>query len=309
MTEPRRITEEIPTALAGERLDKVVAFIGGVSRAEAARMIADGEVIVDGAIATSGKIRLEAGQTVTIEIDDSTNGDLPGPDPGVPIEVVHVDDEIIVVNKASDVVVHPAPGHAAGTLVNGLLALHPELIDVGEPHRPGIVHRLDAGTSGLMVVARTSRAHLALTEAIAERRVGRIYRALVWGRLDKPSVVVDAPIGRSPRDPARMAVRPNGKPARTAVSVVSEFSSPAEITLVECRLESGRTHQIRVHLATIGHPVLGDATYGGARQALRCRRPMLHSQTLELDHPATGESMSWTVEPPADMAEVLAGLS
>ena len=136
-----------------------------------------------------------------------------------------------------------------------------------------------------------------------------MYRALVWGHMESSSAVVDAPVGRSPRDPTKMAVRSDGKPARTAVSVITEYSAPAAISLVECTLETGRTHQIRVHLAAVGHPVLGDAAYGGARPAVACPRPMLHSRTLSLAHPVTGEEMSWTVEIPADMAEVIARLS
>jgi 23S rRNA pseudouridine1911/1915/1917 synthase len=304
----RRIVEEIPPALDGERLDKVVAFVADVSRAEASRLVADGSVRVDDAIVTSGKMRIATGQVLALEVAESDVHDEPRADPTVPVTVVHVDDDIVVVDKSPDLVVHPAPGHRTGTLVNGLLALFPGMADVGEAGRPGIVHRLDAGTSGLMVVARTQPAYETLVGAIAAREVGRIYWALVWGHLESDSVVVDAPIGRSPRDPSRMAVRPNGKPARTGVSVIEEFTDPSELTLVECRLESGRTHQIRVHLAAIGHPVVGDALYGGGRRTLSCSRPMLHSRTLELNHPVTGIFHSWTVDPPADMARLLGSL-
>lgn len=309
MTEARRIVEEIPKALDGERLDKVVSFVADVSRAAASRIVADGNVTVDGETTTSGKVRVSTGQSLIVVVEDAEGDDRPAPDPTVAVKVVHVDDDIVVIDKTADLVVHPAPGHRTGTLVNGLLALFPEMAAVGEAGRPGIVHRLDVGTSGLMVAARSERAYRALVDAIAARDVGRIYWALVWGHLESGSVVIDAPIGRSPRDPTRMAVRPTGKPARTGVSVLREHSHPSAISLVECRLDTGRTHQIRVHLAAIGHPVLGDATYGGARQALRCDRPMLHSRTLELVHPGTGRPMSWTADPPRDMADLLASLA
>lgn len=309
MTGPRRVVEEIPQALDGERLDKVVALVADVSRAVAAQLVTEGGVTVDDEVVRSGKVRVETGQVVAVMAEDTTAVAVPEPDPTVGVRVVFADDDIIVVDKTPDLVVHPAPGHATGTLVNGLLALFPEMAAVGEAARPGIVHRLDAGTSGLMVAARSQRAYEALVEAIALHEVGRVYWALVWGHLETLSVVVDAPIGRSPRDPSKMAVRPNGKPSRTAVEVLQRLETPAAVSVVECRLETGRTHQIRVHLAAIGHPVVGDAAYGGARAALACARPMLHSRRLELTHPRSGERLSWTADVPGDMAALLATLS
>jgi len=194
-------------------------------------------------------------------------------------------------------------------LVNGILALYPEVADVGQPARPGIVHRLDAGTTGMMVVARSQRAYDSLVAALTEHAVGREYIALAWGHFDSPTAVVDAAMGRDPRDPMRMAVVHNGKWARTHLEVEIEFNHPALLTLVRCSLETGRTHQIRVHLAAVDHPVVGDAMYGGAKSALVASRPMLHARRLTLIHPGTGEEMSFEATLPADMAAIIAKCS
>ena len=218
--------------------------------------------------------------------------------------VVHEDDQLIIVDKPAGLVVHPGAGNEHGTLVNGLLARYPELRGVGEDHRPGIVHRLDVGTSGLLAVARTERAYRELVAALASRDVGRVYRTLVWGHPANPVGVVEAPIGRDHRDPTRMAVVVDGRPSRTRYRVLRQYSTPVAASSVECRLETGRTHQIRVHLAAIGHPVVGDATYGGVRPGISCPRPFLHAARLELDHPVTGESLEFESPLPADLAAV-----
>jgi 23S rRNA pseudouridine1911/1915/1917 synthase len=225
------------------------------------------------------------------------------------LDVVYVDDDIIVINKDAGVVVHPASGHGNGTLVNGILALYPEVATVGQPGRPGIVHRLDSGTTGMMVVARTQRAYDSLVAALQEHEVGREYLALAWGRFDSPTATVDAAIGRHPRDPMKMAVVNSGKWARTHLEVKETFNDPVEVTLVQCTLETGRTHQIRVHLGAVGHPVVGDSMYGGARSALVAPRPMLHARRLTLIHPGNGEEMTFEAELPADMAAVIAKCS
>ena len=189
------------------------------------------------------------------------------------MDVRYEDDDVLVVAKPAGLVVHPGAGHPDGTLVNGLLALDPEIAGTGDPQRPGIVHRLDRDTSGLLVVARSPRAYEALVAALGAHEVSREYLALVWGHLDAPRGVIDAPIGRSVRRPTRMAVREGGRRARTAYEVQAEFTSP-EVSLVRASLETGRTHQIRVHLQAIGHPVVGDAAYGGARSSPRPRTPV-----------------------------------
>lgn len=304
-----RIEETVPPALEGERIDRIVSLIADISRAQATQLVQLGGVEVDGAVVTSGKPRLVEGQTVAVDVSLLPEPEMPGPDPSVALEIVHVDDDIVVINKSAGLVVHPAAGHGTGTVVNGILALFPEVASVGQPLRPGIVHRLDSGTTGLMVVARTQRAYESLVGALSDHEVGREYVALSWGHFDSPTVVVDAAIGRHPRDPLKMAVTHNGKWARTHLEVIESFDVPAPLTLVRCVLETGRTHQIRVHLASVGHAVVGDSMYGGARSALKAPRPMLHAARLTLVHPGTGQEMTFEAPVPADMAAVVAKCS
>ncbi len=204
--------------------------------------------------------------------------------------------------------VHPGAGHPDGTLVNGLLARFPELAGVGEPHRPGIVHRLDVGTSGLLVVARSEPAYRSLVEALSGHRVERTYRTLVWGQPPNLSGLIDAPIGRDHRDPTRMAVVVDGRPARTEFRVLRGYSRPAELSALRCKLQTGRTHQIRVHLAAIGHPVVGDGAYGGVRDLLVVPRPFLHAAEVSLRHPVSNEPLSFQSPLPADLAAIEAML-
>lgn len=301
------VEEEIPAALNGERLDRVVALIADISRSQARGLVLAGGATVDGAPAPNGKLRLNEGQVVSVDLSLVPQDEPPGPDPSVVVDVLHEDDDVIVVNKPVGLVVHPAAGHGTGTLVNGLLVRYPEIAEVGQPARPGIVHRLDAGTSGLMVVARSQRAYDALVEAMSDHDVEREYLALAWGHFDSASGVIDAEIGRDPRDPMKMAVVRGGKWARTHFEVMQEFHEPAALSLVRCTLETGRTHQIRVHLSAVGHPVVGDGTYGGARSSLRAPRPMLHAARLAFDHPVTGDHMEFRAPIPNDMVEIING--
>ena len=303
------IHEEIPPALAGERLDRIVALVTEASRADAAALVAIGGVLVDGTVVTSGKQRLQLGQIIDVDESRLPTTDLPVADASVKYTVVYEDEHVIVVDKPAGLVVHPGAGNPTGTLVNGLLTKYPELAEIGEPHRPGIVHRLDIGTSGLMVVAHSVRAYHSLVYALAQRDVTRVYRTLVWGHLANPHGVIDAPIGRDHRDPMRMAVVVDGKSARTRYEVLAEYGTPAEASSLECRLESGRTHQIRVHLAAIGHPVVGDGTYGGIRHGISTPRPFLHAAELEFVHPGNGERMSFSSQLPDDLAAVEAQLT
>ena len=298
------IVEEIPAALAGERIDRVVAIVTQASRSEAAGLIEAGAVTVDGLPPASGKVRVREGQRVVVDETQLPVTPRPAADPAVVVHVVHADDDLIVVDKQPGLVVHPGAGHAEGTLVNGLLARFPEIADVGEPHRPGIVHRLDVGTSGLLVVARSQQAYTALVEALAAHRVGRTYRALVWGTPPNPNGMIDAPIGRDHRDPTRMAVVVDGRPARTEFRVLRVYDRPAEISALRCQLQTGRTHQIRVHLAAIGHPVVGDGTYGGSRDLLDVPRPFLHAAEVALRHPVTHEALEFTSPLPPDLAAI-----
>ena len=305
----RRVAETIPASLADVRIDRVVSLIADVSRNAAATLIADGAVTLDGEVVQVGKEKVLEGQLITIDVSKAAGPALPAADTGVMLDIVHVDDEVIVVNKPAGLVVHPGAGNQAGTMVNYLLATFPEIAPVGDPMRPGIVHRLDAGTTGLIAVARTPHAYTSLVEQLTARSVTRVYAVVVWGNPASEHGVIDAPIGRDQRDPTRMAVVVDGRPSRTHYVVEQSFHAPKDASLVECRLETGRTHQIRVHLASIGHPVVGDPTYGGVRPGLRVGRPMLHARELAFDHPASGERCTFGAPLPTDFAALLASLS
>jgi 23S rRNA pseudouridine1911/1915/1917 synthase len=295
---------ELPEALAGERLDRALALVADLSRATAATLVADGAVVVNGRPVTVRAHRVAAGDRVEVTLPEA-GADRPEPDPTIAVDVRYEDADVIVVDKPAGLVVHPGAGNPRGTLVNGLLARYPELAGVGDPTRPGIVHRLDAGTSGLLVVARTQVAYGSLVDQLAQRSVTRHYDVLVSGRVDADEGVVDAPIGRSPREPTRMAVRADGRPARTRYRVVSRWSAPAARSRLECALETGRTHQIRVHLAAIGHAVVGDLRYGGPRGPAGFDRPYLHATRLAFGHPSTGEEVELESSLPDDLRAVV----
>jgi 23S rRNA pseudouridine1911/1915/1917 synthase len=249
------------------------------------------------------------GEVLEVDVPEAVEAVAAGDD-SVEVPVVFADDDVVVVDKPPGLVVHPGSGNPTGTLVNGLLARFPDMAGVGvDPERPGVVHRLDKGTSGLLVVARSERAYESLVGQLQARTVSRQYLALVAGLVEAPGGLIDAPIGRGESDPTRMTVSARGREARTRYEVVSRFTEPVACTLVECRLETGRTHQIRVHLSAIGHPVIGDARYGGVRAGLDCPRPFLHAASLAFDHPATGERVSWSSPLPPDLDEVRARLS
>lgn len=289
------IEELVPAALAGERLDRIVALIGDVSRSEAAATIAAGGVRVDGATAPSGKIRLVEGQRVEVDPSAIPEPPLPSADATVEFGVVFEDDAVIVIDKPAGLVVHPGAGNMDGTLVSGLLARYPEIDGVGgDPLRPGIVHRLDAGSSGLLVVARTDEAAEQLIAQFADHSATRRYDAVVWGVPDAPHGIIDAPIGRDRGDPLKMAVVAGGRHARTDYRVVGTYHTPALVSRLECRLETGRTHQIRVHLSSINHPLVGDPTYSQRRPMLGLTRPFLHAAELAFDHPTSGERVTFT---------------
>lgn len=303
------VETEIPDALAGERIDRVVAMVCDLPRSEAADLVRAGKVAVDGVARTRRSDRVLPGQRLRVEAPDRVEVGGPGPDPTVAFEVVYEDADLAVIDKPPGLVVHPGAGNESGTLVHGLLARYPEVADVGEPFRPGIVHRLDRDTSGLLVVARTAEAHLGLSEALARRDVTRRYRTLVFGHVAEARGQVDAPIGRSPRDPTRMAVVVGGREARTSYEVVARRDQPVPTTELVCLLETGRTHQIRVHLQAIGHAVVGDTRYGGDRSSLRAPRQFLHAEFLGLDHPRTGDRIECTSALPADLAALIEAIS
>jgi len=210
---------------------------------------------------------------------------------------------VLVVDKQAHLVVHPGSGVRGATLVNGLLAMVPEIESVGEPDRPGIVHRLDKGTSGLLMVARTDLAYESLVRQLAMRTVLRVYQSVVHGLVEAESGLIDAPLGRSPRDATRRAVVADGRPARTRYEVLDRLSG-ADCSVVACRLETGRTHQIRAHLSAIGHPVVGDDRYGG-RAVAGLDRPFLHAAELGFEHPDSGELLQFASALPADLSSTL----
>lgn len=311
-------TAEIPEALVGQRLDRVVSIVTGLPRAEAADLVGAGAVRVGGRPVTRGSRRMALGEVVDVT---TTPGEatLPAPDPAIPLRVVHEDPWLVVVDKPAGLVVHPGSGNRTGTLVNALLARYPEMAGAGgDPDRPGIVHRLDKGTSGLLVVARTAEAHAALTRMMSARQVSRSYLALVVGAVEAERGLVDAPVGRSTRQPTRMSVSAGGREARTRYQVVRRFpgagaSGGAGLTLLECTLETGRTHQIRVHLAAIGHPVVADPAYGPPRRqdplVPGLSRPFLHAHRLAFDHPGGTGSLEVSSPLPPDLEAVLTALT
>ena len=299
-----RLTEIIPAALDGERVDRAVSLVCDLSRSVVSRLIDEGAVHLDGIPVRSASSRVHDGQRLEVDVPEPVDP-RPRPDPAVDFAVCHEDDAVVVVDKPAGLVVHPGAGHQESTLVHGLVHRFPEIAEVGEPHRPGIVHRLDRGTSGLLVVARTPAAYEELVRQMSAHEPERTYTALTWGHFESDSGTIDAPIGRSPRHPTRMAVSDQGRRAVTHYTVDQRFSSPRPTTLVTCRLETGRTHQIRVHLRAIGHPVVGDRDYDGGRPGLDPGRPFLHAGALAFVHPTTGRPVAYEAPLPADLVECL----
>ena len=283
---------------AGVRLDVLLASVmTGLSRSFVKRLLDEGGVLVDGMREKAG-FRVREGQSLSVEVPlypaDAVAEDLP-------VTIVYEDQHLAVINKDAGIVVHPAAGNRSGTLVNALLFHVRDLSGIGGVERPGIVHRLDKDTSGLMVVAKNDAAHSSLTRQLAERTMKREYQAICHGALKGGSGTIDAPIARHLVHRQRMAVRPEGKAAVTHYFVTEVY---APYTSLSLKLETGRTHQIRVHMAHIGHPLLGDVLYGG-RKELAAARQMLHAFRLSLKHPGTGEQMTFAAEPPADFCAVL----
>jgi len=306
VTVSRTVTEVIPDALAGQRIDRVVSLASGVSRSQAIALLKDGKVTVSGQVPSKPSRRVELDDVVVIEVSGSEHRI--APDSSVEIDVVYADGDVVVVDKSAGIVVHPGSGVEAGTLVQGLLARFPQLDQLielpGQAERPGIVHRIDRGTSGLLVVALNESAYHHLVAQFAGRSVQRRYRALVSGHVESDAGLIDAPLGRSPRDPTRRAVVAGGKTARTHYQVLQRFDQPM-CTLIDCRLETGRTHQIRAHFKAIERPVVGDDRYAGPSLGLAIKRPFLHAAVLGFDHPRSGESIRFESELPSDLEAVL----
>jgi 23S rRNA pseudouridine1911/1915/1917 synthase len=300
-------TLSVPAADAGERLDRWLAtYVPELSRARLQTLIDDGRVRVDGRIPKASR-RLGGGERIDLEIPPAPPETLE-PEP-IALSVLYEDEDVIVVDKPAGMVVHPGAGHTTGTLAAAALAHAPDIAGVGGPRRPGVVHRLDKDTSGLLVLARTARAYDSLTAQLAARSVTRRYRAIVHGRVRAGEGVVDAPIGRHPRDRVRMAIVPRGKRAVTRYATLERF---LHFTYLAVTLETGRTHQIRVHMASLGHPVAGDRLYGG--RAPRVPVPptlvglALHAVELAFLHPVTGTRMEFSSPLPARMEAFLSQL-
>jgi 23S rRNA pseudouridine1911/1915/1917 synthase len=296
----------IPATLDEIRLDRVLALLTGLSRSETNVMIASGAVTLDDKVITKSSTSVRDGQRLVAVLPAPESAEVQA-DANVPVDVVLDDEDFAVVNKAPGQVVHPGAGHRDGTLVAGLLALYPQMRELSseglcDPMRPGIVHRLDKGTSGVLVVAKTPLGFSNLSIQLAERLMERTYYGMVEGHVTEERGVVDAPIGRSTRTPTIMAVRSDGRTARTGYEVVARIDKPQAMTLLRLQLDTGRTHQIRVHLATIGHPVVNDARYGHRREKrLAEDRFFLHSTTLAFAHPKTDEWITTSVPLPADL--------
>ncbi|MCD7768498.1 MAG: RluA family pseudouridine synthase [Oscillospiraceae bacterium] len=282
---------EITAQESGDRIDALLAFHPDIrSRSQAARLLEQGLVTING-VAVGKSRRVTAGETISVTIPEATAATVLAQD--IPLDVVYEDGDVIVVNKPRGMVVHPAPGHPDETLVNALLAhCGPSLSGVGGEMRPGIVHRIDKDTSGLIIAAKNDRAHQALSAQLKDRSLSRIYDAVVHGPIHDDAGTVNAPIGRDPRNRQKMAVTDkNSRPAVTHWEVLARYS---RYTYVRCRLETGRTHQIRVHMAHISHPLLGDTVYGGRRDK-GLETQCLHARGLKFIHPATGEQIQlWT---------------
>jgi 23S rRNA pseudouridine1911/1915/1917 synthase len=305
------------TTAATERLDRFLADQLQLSRTQAARLVADKVVSVNGAWARASRL-LARGDRVEVVFPEHEPPRTIRP-AHIPLAILFEDEHLAVIDKPAGLVVHPAPGHWDDTLVNALVARGTTLAG-GAAGRPGIVHRLDRDTSGLMLVAKTDLAHRRLQHAIAQRRVKRTYAALAWGHLDASPTEIDAPIARHPRDRKRMAVVPDGRASRTDAFVAARFGVA---DLLRLELHTGRTHQIRLHLEHVGHPVVGDPVYGGggarrisgAARAVAERleratpRQALHAAELRLRHPASGEPLAFRAEWPADLAPALALLA
>lgn len=305
----------VPESLEGERVDKAVALLADLSRSAVNEIVSSGYVSIDGKTVASRSTTLRGGQLLLVRAPEPKGSGLVA-DPDVEFAVVYEDTEIVVVDKPAGLVVHHGSGHRSGTLVDGLVHRFPDLLQLGrdgvcDPERPGIVHRLDKGTSGLLVVARTAAAYRTLVSQLSDRKAGRKYWAAVLGAPQGDLGEVEAPIGRSVRDPTRMVVSQKGRPARTSYRVLERFNVPEPVTYLEATLHSGRTHQIRVHMSAIGHPVIGDDRYGTERRppasiapALQPGRQFLHAHSLTVDHPSKGQT-TWESELPRDLVQVL----
>lgn len=293
--------EELFVEEGMERLDKYIAQKQeSLSRVMIQKLIEEGNILVNGE-KSKPSYNVQEGDKITIQIPEVKATDLKAQE--IPLNIIYEDDDIIVVNKAKGMVVHPAVGNPDGTLVNAIMAhCKGNLSGIGGELRPGIVHRLDKDTSGLLIIAKNDKAHLEMSEQIQKRQVKKTYLALVRGTIPENEATINMPIGRSTRDRKKMAVNKNGKEAITHFKVLDRFVG---YTYLQVRIETGRTHQIRVHMAEIGHPVVGDMVYSNGKNEFGVEGQMLHATRLEFKHPITGKEMHLEAPLPEYFEEVL----
>lgn len=294
------ITLEVTPDNEGGRLDKFIADNSYISRSYAVKLCDDGLVFIDGKPVLK-KHKVNSGETVKISVPEPAEISVEGED--IPLDIVYEDNDVIVINKPQGMCVHPAVGNESGTLVNALVYhCGDELSAINGVIRPGIVHRIDKDTSGLLAAAKNNEAHLKLSEQLKERKAVRKYTALVNGNIKEDSGTINKPIARNPADRKKMAVAQGGREAVTHFNVLERFG---QYTLIECILETGRTHQIRVHMASIGHSIVGDPVYGIKKEKFNLQGQLLHAKTIGFVHPRTGEMMQFTSEIPDYFENVL----
>ena len=300
-------TLTVPEEMNGRRLDLIMStMLEDCSRSVCQKMIEDGLVTCGGSSCSKPGQKMRSGQVLTVCIPQPEEITIEAQD--IPLDILYEDDDLIVVNKPKGMVVHPAPGHYSGTLVNALMYhCKDSLSGINGVLRPGIVHRIDRDTTGSLVVAKTDAAHNSLSQQLKDHTINRRYRAIVHGNLRLDEGVIDAPIGRHPQDRKKMAVlRPGQGTSRDAVTHYTVLERFGQYTYIECRLETGRTHQIRVHMASIGHPVLGDAVYGPKKAPFSLEGQTLHAMVLGFIHPTTGQYMEFQAPLPDYFERLLA---
>lgn len=296
----QKITLKATDENSGERLDKFIADNSDISRSYAAKLCEDGLVMCGGK-QLAKKYEITGGEEIEIDVPEPEELSIEPED--IPLDIVYEDSDVIVVNKPQGLCVHPAPGNESGTLVNGLVYhCGGELSAINGVIRPGIVHRIDKDTSGLLIVAKNNEAHLKLSEQLKERKAMRKYVALVNGNIKEDGGTINKPIARNPVDRKKMAVVQGGREAITHFNVLERFG---QYTLVECILETGRTHQIRVHMASIGHSIVGDPLYGIKKEKFNLQGQLLHAKTIGFVHPTTGEMMEFSSEIPEHFQNIL----
>lgn len=284
------IVMEITPEMEGERIDKCISnYLESLSRSYIQKIIKDGKAYVNDAV-VKANYKVKVDDKVQFEIPDCEEPDIPPQD--IPLDILYEDKDILIVNKPKDMVVHPAPGHYEGTLVNAIMFhCKDELSGINGVLRPGIVHRIDKDTTGSIIICKNDEAHRKIAQQLKEHSITRKYRAIVYGRILEEEGTVNAPIGRHPTDRKKMAINEkNGKPAVTHYKVLERFD---KYTYIECQLETGRTHQIRVHMTSIGHPLIGDEVYGNAKCPFKLGGQTLHAMTIGFIHPTTGEYVEY----------------